>query len=93
MADPIRIIEECRAPDRPFPPVFSGVGTWDVCCEDVQRLQAACERIGVPAEMHYYPREIHAFHVFAWRENARLYWSQAFAFLRRTATASVALTQ
>ena len=85
MADPIRILEECGASDKPFPSVFSGVGTWDVCCEDVQRLERACERLGVPAEMHYYQREIHAFHVFAWRENARLYWSQAFTFLRKTA--------
>ena len=89
----MRLVAEDLVGERGGEPVFSGVGTWDVCCEDVQRLQAACERIGVPAEMHYYPREIHAFHVFAWRENARLYWSQAFAFLRRTATASVALTQ
>ena len=87
MADPIRILEECGAPDKPFPAVFSGVGTWDVCSEDVQRLESACRHLGIPAEMHYYPREIHAFHVFAWRENSRLYWTQAFAFLRKTAAA------
>ncbi|TXH03814.1 MAG: alpha/beta hydrolase [Nevskiaceae bacterium] len=87
MADPIRILEECGAPEKPFPPVFSGVGTWDVCCEDVQRLERACERLGVPARMHYYEREIHAFHVLAWRDNARRYWQQAFAFMREVATA------
>lgn len=88
MADPIRVLEECGASDKPFPSVFSGVGTWDVCCEDVQRLHRACERLDVPVEVHYYPREIHAFHVFAWRENSRLYWSQAFAFLRKMAAES-----
>lgn len=87
MADPIRILEECGPSEKTFPPVFSGVGTWDVCCEDVQRLERACARLGIPAQMHYYAREIHAFHVLAWRENSRRYWQQSFAFLRAAATA------
>ena len=87
MADPIRILEECGPSDKPFPPVFSGVGTWDVCCEDVQRLEEACRHLRIPAQIHYYEREIHAFHVLAWRENSRRYWTQAFAFLRAAALA------
>jgi acetyl esterase len=82
MADPIRVLEECGVPDKPFPPVFSGVGTRDVCCEDVQRLERACAHLNIPTQMHYYEGEIHAFHVLGWRENSRRYWAQAFGFLK-----------
>jgi acetyl esterase len=81
MADPIRVLEECE-PARPLPPVFSGVGTVDLCCEDVRRLAIACERLKVPATIHFYEREVHAFHVLRWRSNARLFWRENMKFLR-----------
>lgn len=85
MADPIRVLEECEAPPRPLPPVFSGVGTVDLCCEDVRRLELACRRLGVPAVIRYYDDEIHAFHVLRWRVNAKLFWRENMQFLRRIA--------
>jgi acetyl esterase len=83
MADPIRVLEECGAPLRRFPLVFSGVGTADVCSEDVRRLEMACKRFGVFATAHFYDREAHAFHVMRWRENARRFWLDNFEFLRK----------
>lgn len=85
MADPIRVLEECGAPDRPFPRVWSGVGTADPCCEDVQRLVAACNRLDIPAEATYFENEVHAFHAFGWREAARRFWSGSADFLREVA--------
>jgi acetyl esterase len=85
MADPIRVMEECGAPDRPFPRVFSGVGTADICCEDVQRLESACGRHGIDATFHYYPDEFHAFHAIRWLESSRRFWNDTFAFLREVA--------
>ena len=82
MADPIRVMEECGAPARPLPPVFSGVGTVDLCCEDVRRLEMACNKLRVPATIRYYDNEIHAFHVLRWRPNARLFWRENMQFLR-----------
>lgn len=82
MADPIRVLEECGEPDRPLPPVFSGVGTDDLCCEDVRRLEIACRRLATPATIHYYDNEVHAFHVLRWRTNARLFWTENMNFLR-----------
>lgn len=85
MADPIRVMEECGKPDKPFPRVWSGVGTADPCCEDVQRLVTACQRLGIPAEATYYDNEIHAFHAFGWRDAARRFWASNAAFLRAVA--------
>lgn len=87
MADPIRILEECGSPAKPLPPVFSGVGTIDLCCEDVLRLERACQRLHVPATIHYYENEVHAFHVLRWRSNAQLFWRANMDFLRTIAAA------
>jgi acetyl esterase len=85
MADPIRVLEECGAPQRAFPRVFSGVGTADICCEDVQRLEAACTRHGIDGAFHYYEDEFHAFHAIRWREATRRFWADTFGFLREFA--------
>jgi acetyl esterase len=85
MADPIRVLEEGGQPARPLPPVFSGVGTDDLCCEDVRRLERACRRLRVPATLHYYDNEIHAFHVMRWRSKARSFWRENFRFLQSVA--------
>jgi acetyl esterase/lipase len=93
MADPIRVLEECGAPAKPMPPVFSGVGTIDLCCEDVLRLERACQKLQVPATIHYYENEVHAFHVLRWRSNARLFWQENMKFLRTIAAPVTALAQ
>lgn len=85
MADPIRVMEECGAPDRPFPRVWSGVGTGDLCCDDVMRLEKRCLELDIPCEAHYYEGEVHAFHAFRWRLNAQRYWRDNFRFMRHVA--------
>lgn len=82
MADPIRVLEECGAPQQPFPRVWSGVGTADPCCEDVHRLQLACTRHHIEVQAEYYDNEVHAFHALGWRAAARRFWDQSTAFLR-----------
>lgn len=85
MADPIRVLEECGAPQRRFPPVLSGVGTRDICTTDVRRLGRACRRLGIPATMRYYPGEVHAFHALRWRVAAQRFWLEMFRFMQDAA--------
>jgi acetyl esterase len=85
MADPIRVLEECGAPQRAFPRVFSGVGTADLCCEDVMRLESVCRRHAIAGVFRFYEDEIHAFHAMRWRENAQRFWADTFGFLREVA--------
>jgi acetyl esterase len=83
LADPLLWLENAEPPPRPLPPFFAGVGTADPLLDDTRRLKAALDRLGVPCEVRYYPREIHAFHAFVWRPNARAFWRETFAFLDR----------
>lgn len=83
MADPIRVIEE-MAPDRPFPPVFTGAGTADICCGDAQRLEAACRRWNIPVTVSYIENELHAFHAFHWRAPAVVFWGDIVSFMKDT---------
>jgi len=85
MADPIRVLESCGAPVRPLPPVFTGVGTADLCCTDVRRLEVACRNLQVPVQALYYEGEIHAFHTLHWRSAARTFWRESVAFMRQRA--------
>jgi acetyl esterase len=87
MADPVRVLEECGAPARTFPQVFSGVGTADLCCADVRRLEAACRALGLPIATHYFENEVHAFHALRWRDAARRFWHESLEFLRAMAAA------
>lgn len=82
MADPIRVLEECGAPRRPFPKVLSGVGTLDLCWADVRRLRVACRKHGIPAHVRCYRGEIHAFHVLRWRTAARRFWREITEFMK-----------
>lgn len=84
MADPIRVLEECGAPLREFPEVFSAVGTADICHADVRRLEEVCARHALPFTGHYFQDEIHAFHALRWwRQAARDFWRASVGFLRR----------
>jgi len=85
LADPVRVLEECGAPERAFPRVFSGAGTADLCCADVRRLALACRELGVPMQAAYFRDEGHAFHALHWRAAARRFWKKSVAFLRRLA--------
>lgn len=80
-ADPLRVIESELEPSRPLPPFFASVGTADPILEDTRRLHRALERRGVPHEVRYYSREIHAFQALYWTPQGRRSWEDLFAFL------------
>lgn len=80
LADPLCILER-QAPERELPPVFAAVGTRDPLLDDTRRLQAAVQAHGARCDTRYFPGELHSFHAFVWRDNARTYWQQVFAFL------------
>lgn len=83
LADPLVLLERGAPPDRPLPPMFAGVGTADPLLDDTRRLGAALARLGVPHEVRYYPRELHAFHALAFRDQARACWRHQYDFLDR----------
>lgn len=80
-ADPLVMLETAEAPLRPLPPFFIPVGTKDPVLDDSRRLGAALERHACRADVRYYPGEVHAFHAFLWRRNARDCWAHTFEFL------------
>jgi acetyl esterase len=81
LADPLTIIESPAAPDRPLPPFFAGVGTWDPLLDDTRRLKVALDARGVHCEVRYYPKELHAFHALVMRAQAKQFWLEQFGFL------------
>lgn len=83
LANPLRILEE-HAPERALPPFFAAVGTRDPLLDDTRRLHAAVRAHGGACQAQYYPGELHSFHAFVWRENARAYWRDLFGFLGQT---------
>lgn len=83
LADPLLLLERGERPERPLPPIFAGVGTADPLLDDTRRLGAALAALGVEHEVRYYPRELHAFHALAFREQARDCWQHQYAFLDR----------
>lgn len=89
LADPLMLLERGTPPGRPLPACMAAVGTRDPLLPDTRRLQAALTRLGAHAEARYYPGEIHAFHAFAIRAQARQCWRDTYDFLDRHLTAWV----
>jgi len=83
LADPLVLLEQGLQTERPLPPMFAGVGTADPLLDDSRRLGHALTRLAVPHEVRYYPGEVHAFHAFVFREQARRCWQEQFAFIDR----------
>lgn len=83
LADPVVFFERGTAPDRPLPAFFLPVGTADPLLDDTRRLARALRALGVDVDERYYEGEIHAFHAFVFRPNARLHWADTYAFLDR----------
>ncbi len=81
LADPLLVLEEGRAPDRPLPAMFFPCGTKDPILDDTRRAYQAASALGVDAIERYYPGEVHAFYAFIWRRQARECWRHIFAFL------------
>jgi acetyl esterase len=81
LADPLLFLERGEAPDRQLPPFFLPVGTKDVLLDDTRRMRRALDSLATDAREEFYPGEIHAFHAFAWREQARQCWRHHFEFM------------
>jgi acetyl esterase len=84
LADPLVALERGEPPARPLPRYLIGCGTKDPLLDDSRRLAAAVEKLGATSKLLVYPGEVHAFHAFVWRENARDYWQQCHGFLRES---------
>jgi len=82
LANPLLVLERGERPSKPLPPFFASVGTADVLLDDTRRLAKALEALGTRCEARYYPREMHAFQAFVWREQARDCWRHTHDFLR-----------
>jgi acetyl esterase len=74
LADPVRFLEQAGQPDRPLPWFFAASGTRDPVIEDTRRLTRAVEALGGDIEERIYPGEVHSFHAFLWRSQARELW-------------------
>lgn len=81
LADPVVVLERGDRPERALPPFFVPCGTRDPLIDDSRRLAAAIEALGGTCDLALYPGELHAFHAFLWRENARRCWADTFRFL------------
>lgn len=88
LADPLVLLERGIAPERPLPPFFAPCGTKDPLLDDTRRLARALGRLGASCHARYYPGEMHAFHAFVFRANARQCWRDLFAFLEQHVPAS-----
>ncbi|MES2884447.1 MAG: alpha/beta hydrolase fold domain-containing protein [Pseudomonadota bacterium] len=80
-ADPIRLLE-AKAPAKPFPQVFTGVGTADLCEEDAKRLHSVALRWSIASELHQYQGEPHAFQAMWWRPHTQQFWDDQMEFLK-----------
>lgn len=80
LASPLTLFEQAEAPSRPVPGVFAPAGGADPLKVDSTRLAETMRRIGGEAEAPVYSGELHAFHAFLWRENARACWRDMLAF-------------
>lgn len=81
--DPLLFFERQEAPERALPAFFMPVGTKDVLLDDTRRMGAALSAMGVANLTRYYPGELHAFHAFVWREQAKACWGHQFDFLEQ----------
>lgn len=81
LADPLCLLENLDAPDRPLPPVFAPCGDDDPLLDDTRRLHRALNRLDVPVDAPCYEDEVHAFHAMLWRDKALDCWRDIYAFL------------
>jgi acetyl esterase len=83
LADPLLILESTTKPDRALPALFSITSAGDPIVNDTYRLQAAIESKGGSCEIISYENEIHAFHLFYFKPNAKEAWKRMLAFSQR----------
>lgn len=80
LVNPLSLLER-EAPKRKLPPFFLPVGCLDHLKDDHARMERALRALQVDVEAPVYPGEIHAFHAFIFRKNARQCWQDHFDFL------------
>lgn len=83
LADPLLVLESERASRVALPPFFAPCGTADPLLDDTRRLGHAVRRRGGVCEDVYYPGEVHAFHAFVFRPQAKKCWDDTFSFLEQ----------
>ncbi len=83
LVDPLVVFERKAEPARPLPAFFVPIGTRDPLLDDTRRLERALRSMGVECEARYYEGEVHAFHAFVWRRQARRCWREQLAFFDR----------
>jgi acetyl esterase len=81
LANPLLLLEDAQAFERPLPPFFLSVGTHDPIVDDTRRAERALSRLGVRHEARYYEGERHAFQAFVFRKQAKQCWRDTYAFL------------
>ncbi|HTJ80061.1 MAG TPA: alpha/beta hydrolase [Polyangiaceae bacterium] len=81
LADPLCVLERGESPSRALPPFFIACGTKDPLLDDTRRLGKALDALGVKNEVAIYPGEVHAFHAFVWRAQAKKCWRDTYRFL------------
>ncbi len=79
--DPLLVFERREKPARTIPPFFVPCGTADPLLDDSRRLASALRVMNVVVDEKYYPGEVHAFHAFVFRAQARKCWNDTYAFL------------
>ena len=79
--DPLRVFERGQQPQAPLPSFFLPCGTNDPLVYDNKRMEKALTAMGVDHLARYYPGELHAFHAFIWRAQAKQCWNEWFEFL------------
>lgn len=82
LVNPLSLLER-EPPKRKLPPFFLPVGYLDHLKDDHARMERALKRLGADVEAPVYPGEIHAFHAFIFRKNARKCWQDHFDFLHK----------
>ncbi len=82
LASPLLLVEREGGPCHPVPPMFLPVGGGDLLKDDHDRMERALRRHGVSVSAPVYGNEVHAFHAFIWRKEARRCWADTADFLR-----------
>ena len=80
LMSPLLLVER-EAPKRALPPFFLPVGSLDHLKDDHVRMERALKMRGADVVAPVYAGEIHAFHAFIFRKNARRCWQDHFEFL------------
>ncbi len=86
LMDPLLLLQRER-PLRPLPPFFLPVGSRDHLKADHARMFEALLAHGTDAQAPVYEGEVHAFHAFVHRQNARRCWDDQAQFLHQRGVA------